>query len=364
MNMKIIVILICTLMIAAALPITTAFTANKKKESDGIETLADYPTAKFSWKAYGFSPFFAFVVTDASDSIDAEKYRWQVDDDSWSVMSSSSKKLFFFPDGQMHKINLEVTNSNGNTGMISHLVFARPLLKSGSGSYSISYITEYDWLDDLSKKYLSAQSTEIQYVFNAAGWSKEFAKTGSSVTESTFKNDVSTSNFHYHCGHGICSIVKTELALKNWLSTVEPSEVKNKWNNKCKWVWLHSCHMLEDCNTPGYDKDHFRNLWAGALNTCHMILGYASVTYPSYSVVSEFFNEALGIGKSFYPKGSDILSSYKIATKFAHGSNVKATVIADTYDQLYDDHLYGQGTVQSDETNNDNTYYTITPWGC
>jgi len=137
---------------------------------------------------------------------------------------------------------------------------------------------------------------------------------------------------------------------------VRPDDVKDRWNGQCKWVWLHSCYILEDCTYPGYETSKFRDKWAETLNTCHMVLGYASKTYLGTKVIAEFFYNAMS-------GDMDIVAAYKLATKAGHDSNVDAAVIVDTYDQFYNDHLYGYGTVQSDETNNDNYYYCST-WGC
>lgn len=334
----------------------------------------DIPTARFTWKAYGWSPFFAIVLLDASGSSNVDVFRWETDTGSSTNWVSSPRKFYIFPDGNRHVITLQV-KKDARTDVAQHLVFARPIYRGATGSYSVSYITKYNhWtLDDLSLYSAEAQSKEFQYVLKAAGWNKRFVEIEGNVKESTFTSDLAGSNFHYHFGHGIYDWTGdfvTELALKNWdifpdNGDVRPQDVKNKWNNKCKWVWLHSCHILEDDNSgmPGHYKDYFRDKWAGALNTCHIIMGFASLTYPSSTLITEFFDAALGIGDRIIPKGLPIVEAYKIATKFEYGSNVKGAVIADTYDQFTDDHLYGQGTVHSDEDPNDN-YYRVSTWSC
>ena len=130
---------------------------------------------------------------------------------------------------------------------------------------------------------------------------------------------------------------------------VRPQDVKDKWNNNCKWVWLQSCHILEE-----------EEAWSQALNTCHIVLGFASKTHLSTSVITEFFLRAAGEDRS-------LIQAYKIATEYAFdkvdGNPVIGAAIADTYEQFTDDHLYGQGAVHPDELTNDDNYY-FSSWRC
>jgi hypothetical protein len=87
-----------------------------------------------------------------------------------------------------------------------------------------------------------------------------------------------------------------------------------------------------------------------------MILGFASVTYLSSTVVDKFFQYAVGQDKT-------VISAYSLATKYAYGSDVKGAVLADTLLQWTFDHLYGQGLVMPDENPDDSTYYWLT-WSC
>jgi len=365
MKRKIIGILVCMLLIATAIPVATSMKVNKTNgENAGIVSSGnDHPVAKFTWRSFGYFPLFIVDGKGSTDDGRIVKYEWQWDEGG-SYQSTLRYPMWFHYYGvnkQPHKITLKVTDNDGSIDLVTHVVFPRSI-SGPKGSYSATYISEYDVLETLPVSYLDEQYTEVKYVMRGAGWQQKFFKTDGSVTEGTFKNDLPTSNFHYHCGHGINDWAldfNTELALKGWIpgpgfGDVRAEDVKNKWNNNCKWVMLHSCHILEDCTYPGYDVDTFRNQWAEALNTCHMILGYASITYLGSKVITEFFYNALG--------GMDIVEAYKLATKAGYGNYVKAAVIADTYDQFNDDHLYGYGTVQADETNNDNYYYSSTWW--
>jgi len=360
--------LVCTLLIATTLPVATAMNVSQTNEENAgiVSSGNDHPIAKFSWMSFGYFPFF---IVDGRGSTDGDgrivKYEWQWDEGgSYQSTMRYPRWFHFYGNRQPHKVTLKVTDNDGSIDLITHVVFPRPM-GGQRGSYSATYISKYDsfLLEDLPFSYLNEKVTELNSVMRGAGWQQKFFKTDGSVTEGTFKNDVSTSNFHYHCGHGVNDWVwefKTELALKGWtpgpnLGDVRPDDVKDRWNDQCKWVWLHSCHILEDCTYPGYETSKFRDKWAEALNTCHMILGYASVTYLGTKVITEFFYNAMS--------GTDIKAAYKIATIAGHSDTVRAAVIADTYDQFTDDHLYGYGTVQPDETTNDNYYYSTT-WGC
>ena len=345
------------------------FLVKQKASTTGAAT----PTAKFAWKAFKFA-FYTLLIVDgrSSTSNDGDtitKWRWRWDE-SDSYHTAPSYFYHFYRDfgKQMHKVWLEVTDSSGHiSGATMHLVFARPY--SGShGTYSTTYISQYDntFLDDLDGEYMAAQCTELKYILAGASWQERFSTTEGSVTEGTFTGSVPTSNFHYHCGHGIYDWTGdfvTEITLKGWgplpnNNDVRPWDVNDKWNNNCKWVFLHSCHLLEDDTSgmPGHYTNYFRDQWAQALNDCHIILGFASVTYLDISVISNFFLNAMG-------NDYNVVQAYRIATTSAYSSSVKAAAIADTYDQWNDDHLYGQGTVQPDEESEDSTYYFLT-WEC
>ena len=374
MKRKIIGILVCTLLIATTLPVATSMTVSQTNEENAgiVSSGNDHPIAKFTWMALGYFPFF---IVDGRGSSDGDgrivKYEWQWDEGgSYQSTLRYPRWFHYYGNRQPHKITLKVTDNDGSIDLVTHVVFPRPI-GGQKGSYSATYISQYDhWVfEDLPKKDLDEQVTELKYIMRGAGWQQKFFKTDGSVTEGTFTNDVSTSNFHYHCGHGIYDWTGdfiTELALKDWWplpnnNDVRPQDVEDKWDDQCKWVWLHSCHILEDDESglPGHYTNYFRARWATVLNTCHMVLGFASKTTLSTSVVTEFFYNAMG--------GMHIAAAYKAAREkcysYYQGNRIYGAYIADTEAQATNDHLYGYGTVQADEDDDDDTYWWY-KWGC
>ena len=79
------------------------------------------------------------------------------------------------------------------------------------------------------------------------------------------------------------------------------------WELNNEWVMLHSCKVLEEDDI---------GRWGGALVYSHMILGFATITYAD-------------------------------------------PALPDTEDQLWNDHLWGQGIVASDEYPDDNIVYYV-----
>lgn len=231
--------------------------------------------------------------------------------------------------------------------------------------YSGTLIADYDNLDDLSMYSLQQHYDIVEdYLGNEPGWSENFLKTDDDVTESTFKSSVDNSHFHYHLGHGVHDWVSdeiTEIALTDWWwiwtnwGDVRPQDIEGRWDYRLKWIFLHSCHLLEDAPWP-YDVDRNRDAWAGGLDKCHMILGFATTSYTSTTLLNEFFDNAVD-------SNQPVTTSYYYATKIAFGSGVQACILADTQSQWNNDHLYGQGSVMADENPDDNSY-VWGKWSC
>jgi len=96
--------------------------------------------------------------------------------------------------------------------------------------------------------------------------------------------------------------------------------------------------------------------WGSALKYSHMILGFSTVSYTSDTLIDLFFQSAIDWDWT-------ILQAYQYATKTVYDDNVKAVLIADTEDQFYNDHLWGQGYVAPDEYPDDDIVW-YAEWTC
>ena len=220
--------------------------------------------------------------------------------------------------------------------------------------YSVTVVDDYTYLDDLTPHGQNQYERVEYWLHDVAGWSEEFYHKDSAVTESDFGTSDSgytgldSADFHYHSGHGVDD-VGTELALRSWLpgvnyNDVRAQDVEYKWDQDNEWVLLHSCNILDDSSD-----------WAKALDSSHGIMGFATTSYTSTTLVDEFFDEAINSDET-------IADSYYHATKAAFGSSVKAVIIADTSSQMTNDHLHGQGSMAADESTNDASYAYLSWW--
>lgn len=222
-------------------------------------------------------------------------------------------------------------------------------------SYSVTTINNYTYLPDLSQGSANYAIVE-HYLHDVAGWSQLFYARDTGVVEEDFGinsggyQGLDSADFHYHFGHGMDD-VGTEIAMYDWMAgydynDVRAQDVYKKWDNNNEWVLLHSCHILDDYND-----------WAGALKSSHGILGYrTSVLAYSIAELNNFFGATID-------DNDEICDAWLFATVEAYDGTTRAAMIADTYNQYVYDHLNGQGTMQPNESPDDNLY-AFGSWWC
>jgi hypothetical protein len=169
--------------------------------------------------------------------------------------------------------------------------------------YSVTTIEEYITLSDLDP-WGQKEYERIEYwLHDIAGWNEEFYENEYNVDESDFGTStggyegLDEADFHFHLVHGVDD-TGTELALRNWLpgpdvKDIRAQDVEYKWDKDNEWVFLHSCHILDDSSD-----------WAKALDSSHGIMGFSTTSYVSTDLIDEFFEEAINndetIADSYY----------------------------------------------------------------
>ncbi|MDK2939542.1 MAG: hypothetical protein PWQ51_1707 [Methanolobus sp.] len=221
--------------------------------------------------------------------------------------------------------------------------------------YSVTTIEEYTVLDDIDP-WGDYEYARVEYwLHDVAGWNEEFYESEYNVDETDFGTSNSgyegldEADFHFHLGHGVDD-GGTELALRNWLpwtniKDVRAQDVADKWDADNEWVFLHSCHILDD-----------EDDWADALKYSHGIMGFVTETTTSTSLIDRFFSNAIN-------DNDKITTAYYDATKDTYGSDVTAAIITDTLDQWNTDHLHSEGSMASDESPDDSSYIFLS-WTC
>ncbi len=185
------------------------------------------------------------------------------------------------------------------------------------------------------------------------GWTQVFRKRENEVSKEDFGTTgggLNNATFHFHVGHGTYDETEEigrrgQLAL-SWYQTLYPSDVKNKWGNKNKWVFLLSCKALKD------------DSWHDALVTSHGVFGFATEAALSDTFINQFF------GFATYPEyNQSLTAAYYNATitslPLSKRSSGTAKVIFKNRDQLQNDHLPGFGTVEPDDLSNE---YVTNEW--
>ncbi len=225
--------------------------------------------------------------------------------------------------------------------------------------YSITFVEDYEhssdpWpcsVSDLTPWGTLEANVVEKWLGDKAGWYKVFRHKDDYVEKEDFGisddgyEGLDEADFHLHFGHGYnLPIWGTFLALWDWSPcsgglTVHPSDVTKKWDKDNEWVFLHSCNVLSDVQA-----------WGSALKYSHMIMGFSTTTYTSTDLLERFFKAAIDWDWDLY------WAYYHATTETYKGydSTIKAVIIADNSDQLYNDHLWGQGTVEPDEYPDDN----------
>jgi hypothetical protein len=178
------------------------------------------------------------------------------------------------------------------------------------------------------------------------GWSEAFRKRETEVSTEDFGTTgggLDTTTIHFHFGHGDYDDAEEigrrgQLAL-SWYTTLYPSDVKRKWGDKNKWVFLISCDTLKD------------DSWHDALVTSHGIIGFSTNVAPSDTFINQFF------GFATYPQYNySLVDAYQNATLTTLPKHGTAKVIFKNQDQLLYDHLPGFGTIEPDDF--DDTFVT------
>ncbi|MDP2795943.1 MAG: hypothetical protein Q8N94_00345 [Methanoregula sp.] len=85
-------------------------------------------------------------------------------------------------------------------------------------------------------------------------------------------------------------------------------------------------------------------------------MGFSTEKTVSTDLPSRFFQNLID-------NDYTLAYSWQRATQDTYGADVTARVVFDTHNQLWYDHLSGQGTVQPNENPDDNTIY-YDSWSC
>lgn len=180
---------------------------------------------------------------------------------------------------------------------------------------------------------------------NTAGWHLNLYHNDSNISKIDFgtngEGGLRDSTLHWHIGHGYGN---GGLELPN-NQAVQPDELEKKWGGNNKWVFLHSCEALEN-----------EGDWGNTLETTHGIFGFKTSVEANPNLGPAFFEYAMDGRRS-------LLDAYSNATMDLFDTDVTARVIFDTEDQIYGDHLPVYGTIESDESPDDNYYFELN-WTC
>nr|WP_319378370.1 DUF6345 domain-containing protein [uncultured Methanocorpusculum sp.] len=186
------------------------------------------------------------------------------------------------------------------------------------GSYSITQSSKYTFTTD---------GTPVETVFpvnrdvsglcdidlgqtkqnmDRSGWHRRFHHDSKTTTMEDFTRELDKSDIHFHVGHGLAFFgLFGHMALENHPlpnNAVTAGDVKGKWNH-CKWIAVHSCHVLED------------ESWSRVLegSGTHGILGFGSVAYTTGHFLADFsrlMTRGMPIAKAWQKASIDNMNRY------------------------------------------------------
>lgn len=240
--------------------------------------------------------------------------------------------------------------------LVSVIVLATVLMSTlappvAAYQYSMTNVEWYDTLSDLFPWGRNICTVVSNWLGGSAGWSQQFYDQDGNVNDLDFGSQDSGyqgldgAELHYHFGHGDLISGETYVAYSNYpTSSLTRGDVYKKWDATNKWVIFDACYILANLQ------------WGAALEYSHGILGFTTEKTVSTDLPSRFFQNVID-------NDYTIAYSWQRATQDTYGSDVTARVIFDTQNQLSNDHLSGQGTVEPNENPDDNTIY-YDSWSC
>ncbi len=192
------------------------------------------------------------------------------------------------------------------------------------GSYSITQSSKYTFSsDDMPvvkdirgqfgspefhhdiSSYADPDLTQTKKNMNLSGWRLRFHHDSKTTKMEDFTRELDKSDIHFHVGHGFAVFGRVgHMELKNHPmpnNAVMAGDVKGKWNH-CKWIAVHSCHVLED------------ESWARVLegSDTHGILGFGSVAYTTGHFLADFsrlMTRGMPIAKAWQKAGIDNMNT-------------------------------------------------------
>jgi len=261
---------------------------------------------------------------------------------------SGTSHQYLLTKGQKYKINISIEGypffsndfifqNDGQRERIMLTAYERPLELSYSITGAMNPGGGYDNL------WGSSSDSDISYIEDnlnkRLNWKPVFVHYDEAITKDDFAlngGGLNDATIHFHLGHGVYDLFvfgKTKLVLSNGES-LHADEVKGKWGNKNKWVYLSSCNILDDLS------------WEDAMNTTHGIFGYK--TRSKTGRISPFID---------YTMKRDTLAHSFQRTIETHDTDERiSVVIFSNRDQLLTDHLPSFGSVAPDEYPNDGNY--------
>ena len=164
------------------------------------------------------------------------------------------------------------------------------------------------------------------------------------------ENDlIDTADFVWYGGHGnpnyITFISDCEDDKLSWLDCVDPIMREGCWGDKdMEWIALQSCDVLSN---PGY--------WAAAMKDLHLECGFVttSADVPNFG---KHFGDFL-FKDGIYDYAHPIWKAWFLATEMDMALDKRCRVVAQN-DDMWQDHIWGQGYVCPDPHNDG--HYTST----
>lgn len=234
-------------------------------------------------------------------------------------------------------VKFQITNQTVNVILTS---FNRPTIEK---TFSITQVGNPGWpTQDLTNQ-VDSSANAIEFHLLKDGWTEVFRDKETDVTKEDFGIDgggLDNSTIHFHFGHGETDGNGNTFIDLNWYQNLHANDVKGKWGNKNKWVFLDSCDILND------------ESWKNAMAGTHGIFGFSTEQASGYTLIDQFYAYLRP------PNNSTLTQAFLNASKDeVHGGAIAKVIFKNEY-QYENDHLPGYGIVAPDDYSN-NTHWFI-----